>query len=473
VAPPIASALARRAASEPNVEVRSQLACSAKRLPVKDALPIIRALLARNEDEHDIHVPLLIWWALEAKVATDPELVLAVFRESEAWSLPIVKSTIAERLMRRFAAAGTRQDLSYCAKLLALAPGPDQVKRLMAGFESASAGRPLTGLPSELIEALAKYSGESITLGLRRGKTQALSDALHILADPHADRSKQIQILQTIGEVRLPGAVPTMLSLACESSDNALRSAALSALTGYADPAIGSAVIQAFASMSDDVLATAQGLLVTRRPWARQFLRAIDSGKVDFHSVPREIVEKFILLGDQSINDEVTRLWGPSKLVSSADHHARIARFAAIIHEGTGIPKPGKTVFDQQCARCHTLFGKGGALGPDLTTYRRDDLDAMLLNVVNPGAEIREGFVGSIVALADGRVLSGVIVEQDKNVIVLRQGESHDAILARTAIDTIRPCEKSLMPEGLLDALTAQQVRDLFAYLRSTQPLID
>ena len=48
--------------------------------------------------------------------------------------------------MRRFAAAGTRQDLSYCARLLALAPGPDHVKRLMAGFESAYAGRPLAGL---------------------------------------------------------------------------------------------------------------------------------------------------------------------------------------------------------------------------------------------------------------------------------------------------------------------------------------
>ena len=48
--------------------------------------------------------------------------------------------------MRRFAAAGTRQDLSYCARLLALAPGPDHVKRLMAGFESAYAGRSLAGL---------------------------------------------------------------------------------------------------------------------------------------------------------------------------------------------------------------------------------------------------------------------------------------------------------------------------------------
>ncbi len=97
----------------------------------------------------------------------------------------------------------------------------------------------------------------------------------------------------------------------------------------------------------------------------------------------------------------------------------------------------------------------------------------MLLNIVNPSAEIREGFAGSIVATTDGRILSGVIVEQDKNVVVLRDIEGHDTTLDRSVIDTMRPTEKSLMPEGLLDTLSAQQVRDLLAYLRSTQPLVD
>ncbi len=145
----------------------------------------------------------------------------------------------------------------------------------------------------------------------------------------------------------------------------------------------------------------------------------------------------------------------------------------SVVREGSGIPKPGKKVFDQQCARCHTLFSKGGKLGPDLTTYRRDDLETMLLNIVNPSAEIREGFAGSIVAVNDGRILSGVIVEQDKNVVILRDSDGHDATLDRNAIETMRTSEKSLMPEGLLDNLSPQQVRDLFAYLRSTQPLVD
>ncbi len=242
------------AAIEPDIEVRSQLACSAKRLPARDALPIVRALLARSEDARDIHLPLLLWWALEAKVATDPDAVLALFNDRAAWDLPIVRATIEERLMRRFAAAGTRHDLTNCARLLAMAPGPDHIKRLMAGFEAAVAGRALAGLPSELADALARYSGQSVTLGLRQGKPEALAEALHELADDRADRSKQLQLLQVLGEVRRPACVPVVLRLACQSPDNALRSAALSALAAYDDPAIPDEVIKSYTNMSDDVL---------------------------------------------------------------------------------------------------------------------------------------------------------------------------------------------------------------------------
>jgi putative heme-binding domain-containing protein len=431
------------------------------------------ALLARSEDARDIHLPLLLWWALEAKVATDPEAVLALFRDPKAWDLPIVRATTLERLMRRFAAAGSRQDLTNCARLLAMAPGPDHIKRLMAGFEAAIAGRALTGLPAELAEALAKYSGQSVTLGLRQGKPEAISEAVHELSDEKADRAKQLQFLQILGEVRRPACVPIVLQLACHSPDNALRSAALGALAGYDDPSIPDEVIKSYANMSEDVRASAQSLLVTRRAWAAGFLQAIAAQTIDLRTVPREVVEKLLLLGDARINALATKLFGPIKPATSAELYGQIDRLAAVIRSGSGIPKPGKQIFNQQCTRCHTLFRQGGRVGPDLTTYRRDDLETMLLNIVNPSALVREGYTTLIVSMLDGRVLSGVVVEQDKNVVVLRNSDDKDIVLARADIDAMRPGSSSIMPEGLLKDLSDQQVRDLFAYLRSTQPLID
>src|SRR5262249_24996028 len=168
-----------------------------------------------------------------------------------------------------------------------------------------------------------------------------------------------------------------------------------------------------------------------------------------------------------------SRLLGAAKPATRAELQSRIERLGSVVREGAGIPKPGKKIFEQQCTRCHLLFGQGGKVGPDLTTYRRDDLDTMLLNIVNRSAEIREGFVASVIAMTDGRFLTGVIVDQDKNVVVIRDTDGHDATLNRDAIESMRPCPSSLMPEGLLDQLSGQGVRDLFAYLRSTQPLID
>ena len=95
----------------------------------------------------------------------------------------------------------------------------------------------------------------------------------------------------------------------------------------------------------------------------------------------------------------------------------------------------------------------------------------MLLNVVNPSAEIREGFENHLVQTGDGRTLNGFIVEQDKQVVVLKGIDGQSLILPREEIDELRAVPTSLMPEDLLKSLTDQQVRDLFAYLRATQPL--
>ena len=220
VSPAIAAKLAARASVEPDVEVRSQLACSAKRLPGHDALPLVFALISHDEDADDIHIPLLLWWAIEAKVGSDPDAVLDLFKDRALWDRSIAVNTIEERLMRRLAAAGTRKDLDRCARLLALAPRAGHIKGLMTGFESAFAGRSLGGLPEPLADALASYGGQSVTLGLRQGKPAAVAEALNLLGNEQGDKSKQIQYVQVLGEVRVAGAVPVLLRLGCHSPDN-------------------------------------------------------------------------------------------------------------------------------------------------------------------------------------------------------------------------------------------------------------
>jgi putative heme-binding domain-containing protein len=157
---------------------------------------------------------------------------------------------------------------------------------------------------------------------------------------------------------------------------------------------------------------------------------------------------------------------------TTAEMEKQIKRLAGVIRGGVGDPYNGRTLFQASCAACHTLFGQGGQVGPDLTPYKRDELDTLLLNIVNPSAEIREGYENYLVEMKDERSLNGFLVEQNSQVVVLRGLDGQNAALDRKDIVKLGTSGMSLMPEGLLDGMNDQQARDLFAYLRSSQPLV-
>ena len=94
----------------------------------------------------------------------------------------------------------------------------------------------------------------------------------------------------------------------------------------------------------------------------------------------------------------------------------------------------------------------------------------MVLGVVNPNAEIREGYAGFVVATKDGRTLGGLLIEQDPQVVVLRSPEGRDVSVRREEIEEMDASRTSVMPEGVLAGMADQEIRDLFAYLRGNQP---
>jgi putative heme-binding domain-containing protein len=471
VSPAIAGKMAALAAVEPNVEVRAQLACSARRLPASNCLPIVAALLAHDDDVADPYVPLLLWWAIEANCQTDGEAVLALFGEASLWQRPLVVQHIAGRLMRRFAQAGTRADLVTCARLLEIAPDDASRRLLLAGFEEAFQGRALADLPPELVTALAEVGGGSLALRVRQGQSDAIGEALAIVGDASADVARRAEMARLFGQIDHADCVGVLLGTLKESNDDRLRLAVLTALQRYGEAEIGRTVVSLYNELSPDTQAAAQTLLASRRDWAKLLLSAVDAGTVAQVQIAPAAVRTMLLHAD----DEIAALAGkhfPSLEGAPTEAmRAQVERLSGQLSLSTGDPYRGKPLFTEQCGKCHVLFGEGNRVGPELTSYRRDDLATMLQSVVNPSAEIREGFEDTIVLTDDGRRFSGFLADQDNQVVVLRGADGQNVVLVRDAIEAMRPSPRSLMPEGLLDKLSDQEVRDLFAYLRSTQPL--
>jgi putative membrane-bound dehydrogenase-like protein len=472
VSTPVGEKLARMAATEPVLEARDQLAASARRLPARECLAIIRNLLTRDEDAADNRLPLMVWWAIESKADADRAAVLALFEDAGLWSHAMARDQIIERLMRRYALAGGRKDLLSCARLFELSPSAEFSKILLGGFEAAFQGRAMAGMPDELLRAMARFDAGSIPLGLREGKPEAARAALSVIADDKAKTSVRLEYIAIVGEVKTPEGEPVLLDLLEKSRDEALVRAALGALQSYEDAQIGARVAADFNRLGPGGRAAAQALLLSRAAWTRPWLDAIIGGRIDRGLVSPSAAEAVLARRDPALAQLAEQIWGKRGRPTTAEMEKQIQRLAGVVRGGEGDPYNGRALFQKTCAVCHTLFSQGGQVGPDLTTYKRDDLETMLLNIVNPSAEIREGYENYLVETKDDRSLNGFLVEQNGQVVVLRGLDGQNTTLDRKEIAKLEPAGTSLMPDGLLENLKDQEVRDLFAYLRSTQPLV-
>ncbi len=469
----VAEAIAVAAKTEAYVDVRKQMASSARRLPPELALPIIRELLNHDEDASDIHQPLLIWWALEAQVdRTKIDAILAqLLSDPKSWERPLVTQHVAERLMKRYALAGRREDLLSAAKLLAAAPDKASVDRLLKGFEEAFQGRSLAGIPDELADALAKSGGGSLALRLRQAQPDAIAEAIRTIADPKAAKDTRRQLIEICGQVRNDQLKAALIEAATSEQDSDLLAAVFTALQNFDDASLAVPVLERITTLPETARLAAEAMLVSRTAWSKQLLTAIDAGSVSPSIITDSAVRKMQLHQDASIQSSIKRHWGELAGLSPAAAQQEIARIRTALDQGSGNPRNGKPIFMQNCGRCHLLFEEGGRIGPDLTPFDRNNMDRMMSSIVNPSLEIREGFENYVVLTTDGRVLNGFLADRDTQVVILRGVDGQNVVLKTSDIDEMKAVPQSVMPEGVLKPLTDQQLRDLFAYIRSTQPI--
>ncbi|WP_373650365.1 PVC-type heme-binding CxxCH protein [Schlesneria sp. DSM 10557] len=495
----IAARAASLALTEPDIEVRCQLAASAKRLPPEQSLPILKNLMMRDEDLADPRQPLMIWWGLESTIdpaspaaltAISPQTnlvemerraaekgasespVLRLFEDRALWTRPLVQKEILPRLMRRFASTGQRSDLAICARLLKGSPNAETTKGLMQGFEEAFQGRSLNNVPAELVTALSAAGGGSLSLKIRQGDMAATEEALLAIQDEKTPAGKRAEYVNLFGEIKYPKVVPVLLKTLVTTPDDGLKAAILTALQAYGDAEIAQGVLEQYGNFNEDVRAVAQSLLVSRKAWALSLLDAVDRGDIVAASLPLDTVRRMTVHRDDRVAQLIEKHWGSVEGATSAEMQQMMEHYATVL-VGAGDPYPGKKIYMQMCGKCHTLHADGGKIGPDLTTYKRDDIRQMLLHIVNPSAEIREGFETQVAVLKDGRVVTGFLVEQDPQTVTLRSPDGQTISLERSELDELNKSRKSLMPEGQLKDLSEEQLRNLFAYLRSSQPLND
>lgn len=503
VAAPLARQLAKLAMVETDVSVRSQLACSARRLPPEQGLPIVEQLVRHTADAIDPHQPLLLWWAVERHALTGREQALKLFASPMAWKQLLARDAILGRLMRRYAAENSDAGWSACAALLTSAATDVDRRLMLASLDQGLQERP--GLPAAqakgslftklatvdpaksgglrwpaqmppaLVEPLTAFWHDSTTdvlilrLLARLGHAPARKRVVALASNDATPEPLRLAMLALAGDLGRPEAAPLCLRLLQTPSTESLQLIALTVLQRFDRADIAAAVLDRYAALSPRLRSRAIELLLSRKEWALALVRAVEAGRTPPGDVGVDQLRLLALHQDAELDRLARKHWGSVAKGTPEEKLAEMRRLSNDLRAGAGDPHAGRLVFKKHCATCHALFGEGEKLGPDLTHANRQDREFLLQSLVDPSAVIRKEFLSHIVQTNDGRLLTGMIVAQAPGQLTLANAKNERVTVPTNQIDTIRESATSLMPDDLYKQLQPLELRDLFAYMQRTK----
>lgn len=293
------------------------------------------------------------------------------------------------------------------------------------------------------------------------GDRSAAGEALALVRDSgaaSADRRSALQSLVTQRNPQLKALLKSMLD------DDALRIDAIRAYGAIEDENAPELILSRYAKLGFQGKRAAVETLTSRKNYARALLAAMKKKTVPRADLPVYLARSLSnLLGKQ-----FTRYYGEVTELSQ-DKAAAIAKYKKLLTPErltrADVHK-GRQMFQAVCASCHTLYGEGGELAPDLTGSNRADIDYILLNMIDPSADIPDAYKLVTLQTSDGQSLAGTIAQEDDQRVVIRLVGQTQTVL-KSDIAGRQTSDLSMMPEGLLTALPDNMVLDLVKYLQT------
>ncbi|MEQ1892864.1 MAG: family 16 glycoside hydrolase, partial [Planctomycetota bacterium] len=241
---------------------------------------------------------------------------------------------------------------------------------------------------------------------------------------------------------------------------------ALRGLAAIPHPGAAAAVLARYPTLDAGARREAVAALAARAESARELLLAVGAGVVAKSELSAFELRRLRQLDDPELARLLEEHVGQVR-VADASKEAELTRVRARLDAaGAGDLARGREVFARTCQQCHTLFGEGGKLGPELTGSNRADREYLLANVVDPSGVVTNEYRTTVARTRDGRLVTGIERARTQTSVTLAT-ETETLTLA---LDELEECELSplsTMPEGQLDALADEELASLFAYLAS------
>lgn len=439
--------------------VRLYLAAAMQRINTEDAWDIAASLVTKKEDAQDHNLPKLIWFGIEPLMEKDPAKFLELATVSR---MPMVTQHIARRAVD---GNQTQQLVELIGK------GGRNTEDLLIGMLSGMEGRTDLQTPVNWTSVAArvqrygsgqKQLAEEIS-GLF-GDREATQRAFEVLKDktgPASQRQRALQTLAAQQQVQLVAELPSLLL------DPAVRQQAIRAIAAFDSRSLGKLLIDNYETFSTDEKTEAVNTLSSRSIYGNMLMNEIKANRIPKRDVPPNVARQLLRV----VGSGFVEVWGPIEQVPSDE--AAYEKYRQILTEdalSNADVKRGKALYRQSCGSCHKMYGEGGIMGPDLTGSNRKDINYILLNVLEPSAEIQDDYKMVVINTRDGRTYSGNVIGEDPRQVTLRiVGQNEPVLINKSTIQSREVAPVSMMPPGLFEHLDKTEVIDLVAYLQTSQ----
>lgn len=406
-----------------------------------------------------------MWYGIAGLVPHDTLRAVALVKAAK---LPSLRRSIARRL-----ADGIESDPEGVTALLVMAAeaepavAADVCRGLADGLRGWSRATAPAGW-RELGPRLASRGGETAAAAVREldvvfGVGRGAAELRAIAADGSADPVARRQAIRALAPT-----VPTAGGdwLVALLGDRAVVGEALAALARSDDPAVPAKALERLGILTPADREALVDLLAARPASAALLVDAVVAGRIRREEISAFHARQIAGFGDDALSARLVDVWGAVRS-TPAERRARIDELSAALTPAvlsSADRSRGRAVFARACASCHVLFGAGRLLGPDLTGSNRRNLNYVLENMVDPGASVAAGFRAETFLLDDGRAVTGVVTAAGDRTLTVRTAQD-EIVIDRTAIADRRVGSESLMPDNLLGPLSAEEIRDLVAYV--------
>jgi putative membrane-bound dehydrogenase-like protein len=214
--------------------------------------------------------------------------------------------------------------------------------------------------------------------------------------------------------------------------------------------------------------------LLTQRPmWAKPLLEEIKKKRIPLDALNVNQVRRLLASSDKELVALVTKTWGTVRTERDPQRELFVDRMRYFIRRNPGDATRGLAAYNKVCGQCHKLHGQGQEVGADITLNGRSSFEQLLSNVFDPSLVIGADYQARTVITADGRSLTGLLVEDSPQRVVLKMQGGKLETVARGDIEQFGVSKLSMMPEGVEKLLQPQEMADLFALLTLDKPPSD